>query len=217
MPRKRSEQRSKAERRPASTASEESSHSSETEGFLHEIFGGDDGVILRGSISVRAPIPTTINGLTIEGNVDAETNSDLILTDLWMKSGGNPMNGNMKIGHVGGDADVSDNRVAGNFEIASVTGNLKAVRNEIGQPAQQTVDALLTMVWSAPTADQLAALESRLSELESIVRVMEANSPGTGRMLLSWLKAKTVLLLSNESATGVLKFVQEQLEKLAGP
>jgi hypothetical protein len=105
------------DKRKAPPASEESIPEQE---LPHEDFWGDDGVTLRGNVSVRTPVPVKIDGLTIYGNVEADKNSDLTLSDLWVKSGGNSMSGKMKIGFVGGNADVSDNKVAGDIEINSV-------------------------------------------------------------------------------------------------
>jgi hypothetical protein len=96
-------------------------------------------------------------------------------------------------------------------------GDLKAVRNQVGQSAQHTVDELLDMLQSEPSADRLACLESRFSELEKIVASLEANSPGAGRSLLTWLGVTARNLLSNENATGIITFIQEQLKNLAGP
>lgn len=213
MSRKKRKQ-TRQDKRKAPPRSEDSTPEQE---MSHEDFWGGDGVTLRGNISVRSPVPVKIDGLTIYGNVDADKNTDLTLSNLWVKSGGNPMTGKMKIGFVRGNADVSDNKVAGDIEINSVMGDLKAVRNQVGQSTQHTVDELLDILQSEPTTDKLASLESRFSELEKIVASMEANSPGAGRSLLTWLRVTSLRLLSNESATGIITFIQEQLEDLAGP
>ena len=177
---------------------------------------GDDGVTLRGNIHVTSPIPVTIDGLTVYGNVTADKSADLELNDLWVKSGGDPMAGNINI-KVDGEANVAENRASGDISI-DVVGKLKAVRNQAGGSAPQVIEPLILICQEPATADRLAAIESALDDLKAVAAKLEKDEPVLARKLVQMLKSAAIAVGVNTATdaaqlgiAGLWHWITEQL------